>query len=618
METLQSPSPSPSPSPPSLATASVSPVSLLMMTKISGGEVLGPNRINYRHRLVREHFLRILISMLNNYQSDRTPLPLNMHMISQLGGFEERPSPSDEAINPGDSWKNLVYYIDGRDSCWQMKELTEDMLLLAIQLVHDAGQELVDFTVELDEDELRLYDLRQLAAVYVEAWTNGLGEFLVKIILVNIIRTSFKASSKGWGDDVHQRATRLRMIATHFAGKTQIVFYNADGLHRLSACLLALLGKVPTASDLDDNDGVKLSQFLTDCSWLWDDKANLTCYFCPHSPEGLNEMRETRQTSSFTDKDGRHGWNWICILLDIIIGRAKITKIIMETLQSPSPSPSPSPPSLATASHFLRILISMLNNYQSDRTPLPLNMNMISQLGGFEERPSPSDEAINPGDSWKNLVYYIDGRDSCWQMKELTEDMLLLAIQLVHDAGQELVDFTVELDEDELRLYDLRQLAAVYVEAWTNGLGEFLVKIILVNIIRTSFKASSKGWGDDVHQRATRLRMIATHFAGKTQIVFYNADGLHRLSACLLALLGKVPTASDLDDNDGVKLSQFLTDCSWLWDDKANLTCYFCPHSPEGLNEMRETSIQQQSREGLSHDFFNFNDMGAAFTDIDP
>eukprot|EP00975_Prorocentrum_lima_P025515 5363513-Prorocentrum_lima.AAC.1 len=77
-----------------------------------------------------------------------------MHMISQLGGFEERPSPSDEAINPGDSWKNLVYYIDGRDSCWQMKELTEDMLLLAIQLVHDAGQELVDFTVELDEDEL--------------------------------------------------------------------------------------------------------------------------------------------------------------------------------------------------------------------------------------------------------------------------------------------------------------------------------------------------------------------------------------------------------------------------------------------------------------------------------
>eukprot|EP00985_Skeletonema_marinoi_P022206 scaffold14060_cov73-Skeletonema_marinoi.AAC.1 len=30
---------------------------------------------------------------------------------------------------------------------------------------------------------------------------------------------------------------------------------------------------------------------------------------------------------------------------------------------------------------------------------------------------------------------------------------------------------------------------------------------------------------------------------------------------------------------------------------------------------MRETSIEQQSLEGLSHDFFN--DMGAAFTDID-
>ena len=283
--------------------------------------------------------------------------------------------------------------------------------------------------------------------------------------------------------------------------------------------------------------------------------------------------------------------------------------------------------------HFLRILISMLNNYQSDRTPLPLNMHMISQLGGFEERPSPSDEAINPGDSWKNLVYYIDGRDSCWQMKELTEDMLLLAIQLVHDAGQELVDFTVELDEDELRLYDLRQLAAVYVESVNQtskslyqmdikSLDKWIGRVFGENYLGEHYPNELQsvvegGGGDDVHQRATRLRMIATHFAGKTQIVFYNADGLHRLSACLLALLGKVPTASDLDDNDGVKLSQFLTDCSWLWDDKANLTCYFCPHSPEGLNEMRETSIQQQSREGLSHDFFNFNDMGAAFTDID-
>eukprot|EP00984_Skeletonema_dohrnii_P031546 scaffold24144_cov186-Skeletonema_dohrnii-CCMP3373.AAC.1 len=261
MATLQSP----------LATTSTSVFSLLMMTKSLGGGLLGPSGINYRHRLVPKHILRILVSILNNYEPVGTPLPLNLNMVCQLGAFG--PSPSDEAINHGDSWKNLVYYNDGRNSNWEMKELTMDMLLHAIKLVHDAGRGLVHFEVELDEEKLRLYNLRQLAAVYVES-VNQTSKSLHQMNLESLDKWILQVFGEpyldehnlndhqsvvegGGGDDAHQRATRLRMIATDFADKTQIVFYNADGLHRLSACLLALLGKVPSDSDsdLDDNDG---------------------------------------------------------------------------------------------------------------------------------------------------------------------------------------------------------------------------------------------------------------------------------------------------------------------------------------------------------------------------
>ena len=50
--------------------------------------------------------------------------------------------------------------------------------------------------------------------------------------------------------------------------------------------------------------------------------------FCFHLPASR------RQTSSFTDKDGRHGWNWICILLDIIIGESQDVVIIFQKNQN--------------------------------------------------------------------------------------------------------------------------------------------------------------------------------------------------------------------------------------------------------------------------------------------